>query len=105
MMARKPSELHRFYTEESQFCHTEDSSGIAKSVSGLSAISETIETANLFECNVDLSDGAYDVQENAGSGSILVVVTGHFSKKDNTPGPFTHTFLLAPVRPGLLPFS
>lgn len=97
MMATNPSELYRFYTEASQFCHTEDPSGVAEYFSGLNAIRERIDKANLLECVVDLSDGAYDVQvHDVGSSvSILVIVTGHFSKKDTSPTPFAHTFILA----------
>ena len=99
MMNNNPSELHRFYTEDSQFCHTEDPSGRAHVVHGLDAIQKRVGELNFDNnTNIDLSDGAYDVQEslaNPQTSSILVVVTGHFSKKEQSPSPFTHTFMLA----------
>lgn len=96
MMARNPQELHRFYTEESQFCHAEDPNEDSATVKGVTAIRKRVGELNLLSSQVDLSEGAYDVQESfANVSAILVVVTGHFSKKDCAASPFTHTFVLA----------
>ena len=99
MMNENPSKLYHFYSEDSHFCHTEDPSGRADVVHGLDGIRKRVGELNFDNnTNIDLSDGAYDVQEsfsNPSASSIIVVVTGHFSKKDTSPSPFTHTFMLA----------
>jgi len=96
MLARNPSELHRFYTEESSFCHAEHPSEPTTTVKGMDAIRKRVAELNLLNAHVDLSEGAYDVQESfANVAAILVVVTGHFSLNNAQPNPFTHTFVLA----------
>ncbi len=96
MLARNPSELHRFYTEDSSFSHAEHPSEPTCTVKGVDAIRKRVAELNLLNAHVDLSEGAYDVQDSFSSvAAILVVVTGRFSLNNAQPSPFTHTFVLA----------
>lgn len=95
MMSKNPSELHKFYSDESHFLHSEDSQK-QESVCGTDAIREHISHLNLTGAIVDVSGGTVDVQRFDDNG-IVVVVTGHFSFQWNpeVKQPFIQTFFLA----------
>ena len=69
---KKPLELHRFYHEQSTFCHATGSTP-EEPVTGLQAIKAKIQSLGLADAIVDLDCGSVDAQPSQ-SGVCLVLV-------------------------------
>eukprot|EP00904_Undaria_pinnatifida_P000319 jgi/Undpi1/10288/HiC_scaffold_28.g12740.m1 len=93
VLSKKPVELHRFYTDESTFCHA---SGTREEepVSGLADIKAKIEHLGLGGATVDLGCGSVDAQPSE-AGGVLLMVTGSITIADLEPRQFCQTFFLS----------
>ncbi|CAM9534763.1 unnamed protein product, partial [Laminaria digitata] len=93
VLSKKPVELHRFYTDESTFCHA---SGTREEepVSGLADIKAKIEHLGLGGATVDLGCGSVDAQPSE-AGGVLLMVTGSITISDADPRQFCQTFFLS----------
>ncbi|KAG5180060.1 hypothetical protein JKP88DRAFT_349769 [Tribonema minus] len=96
VLPRKPLELHRFYSEQSTFCHAEGNKQ-EQPVMGLENIKEKIRGLGLADATVDLDCGSVDIQASQ-NGSILLMVTGAITLRGQAPRQFAQTFLLATHR-------
>ncbi|CAM9492107.1 unnamed protein product [Pylaiella littoralis] len=93
ILSKKPVELHRFYTDESTFCHASGTKE-EEPVSGLADIKAKIEHLGLGGATVDLGCGSVDAQPSEGGG-VLLMVTGSITIADMDPRQFCQTFFLA----------
>ncbi|CAM9757946.1 unnamed protein product, partial [Discosporangium mesarthrocarpum] len=93
VLSKKPIELHRFYKDESTFCHASGSK-LEEPVSGLAEIKKRIERLGLGGATVDLDCGSVDAQPSEGGG-VLLMVTGSVTVTSQAPRQFVQTFFLA----------
>eukprot|EP00752_Nemacystus_decipiens_P004433 g4046.t1 len=93
VLSKKPVELHRFYKDESTFCHASGTKE-EEPVSGLADIKAKIEHLGLGGATVDLGCGSVDAQPSEGGG-VLLMVTGSITIADMDPRQFCQTFFLA----------
>eukprot|EP00903_Cladosiphon_okamuranus_P017114 g15767.t1 len=93
VLSKKPVELHRFYKDESTFCHASGTKE-EEPVSGLADIKAKIEHLGLGGATVDLGCGSVDAQPSEGGG-VLLMVTGSITIADTDPRQFCQTFFLA----------
>lgn len=93
MLAKNPSELHRFYKDESSFAHA-DVHQVTRSVTGVDSIREIVNNLELAGARLDLSEGSLDAQKSDNNG-VFLVVTGHFTLPGKNPRPFVQSFFLA----------
>lgn len=94
LFARNPSELHRFYKEESTFILA-DVNQISEQVCGVEAIREKIQQLPLIGARVDLSEGSMDAHSSENNGVVLLV-TGQVTLSNKQPRQFVQTFFLSP---------
>ncbi|CAM9488579.1 unnamed protein product [Scytosiphon promiscuus] len=93
VLSKKPVELHRFYKDESTFCHASGTKE-EEPVSGLADIKAKIEHLGLGGATVDLGCGSVDAQPSEGGG-VLLMVTGSITIAGMDPRQFCQTFFLA----------
>mmetsp|Transcript_29240 Transcript_29240/g.29607 ORF Transcript_29240/g.29607 Transcript_29240/m.29607 type:complete len:499 (+) Transcript_29240:211-1707(+) len=93
MLARNPSELHRFYKEDSSFIHS-DGVQISEVANGVESIREHINNLDLAGARVDLTDGSVDAQKSENNG-VFLTVTGHVTLASRPTRPFVQSFFLA----------
>eukprot|EP00596_Hydrurales_sp_CCMP1899_P007109 CAMPEP_0119042014 /NCGR_PEP_ID=MMETSP1177-20130426/14293_1 /TAXON_ID=2985 /ORGANISM="Ochromonas sp, Strain CCMP1899" /LENGTH=385 /DNA_ID=CAMNT_0007008513 /DNA_START=152 /DNA_END=1306 /DNA_ORIENTATION=+ len=99
MLAKNPSEMHRFYKEESFFTHCEGQQ-TTSAVQGMEAIRERVSQLSLAGARVDLTEGSVDAQRS-GINGVFLVVTGDFAQPSQflEPRKFVQTFFLASQAP------
>ncbi|CBJ29085.1 conserved unknown protein [Ectocarpus siliculosus] len=93
VLSKKPVELHRFYKDESTFCHASGTKE-EEPVSGLEDIKAKIKHLGLGGATVDLGCGSVDAQPSEGGG-VLLMVTGSITIANTDPRQFCQTFFLA----------
>jgi len=93
MFAGNPSELHRFYKDESSFSHAEGHQVIS-SVTSIEGIREHIGSLQLAGCRLDLSEGSIDAQKSE-QGGVFLVVTGNLMMPGQPARQFVQSFFLA----------
>mmetsp|Transcript_4477 Transcript_4477/g.6378 ORF Transcript_4477/g.6378 Transcript_4477/m.6378 type:complete len:501 (+) Transcript_4477:69-1571(+) len=98
VLPKNPLELHRFYAENSMFCHSEGSSEV-EAVTGLSNIKEKIQSLDLADASVDLDCGSVDIQLSR-EGGILLMVTGIITLRNRSPRQFAQTVFLSQQKQG-----
>lgn len=93
-LAKEPASLHRFYKDESTWCHGVGSH-MQESISGQRAINEEILRRGYEGARVDLDAGSIDCQASL-HGGVFVLVTGVMTLASSAvPKPFVQTFFLA----------
>lgn len=93
MFSRNPSELHRFYKEESAFTHAEVHQEVDV-IHGINSIRERVIELNLRGATVDVSEGSIDAQRTENNG-VFLTVTGTVTLPSSAPATFVQSFLLA----------
>lgn len=94
LLAKEPQSLHRFYKDESRWCHGQGSQMEAP-IAGQRAINEQILKRGYAGARVDLDLGSIDCQESLDHG-VVVLVTGVMTLLGSPqPKPFVQTFFLA----------
>lgn len=89
---KKPQQLYRFYKDESNFFHGDESQG-TETISGSDNIREKVEQLNLTGAVVDLTDGSIDAQGSV-NNAVFLVVTGKFTMPGKSARPFVQSFFL-----------
>lgn len=93
-LAKEPQSLHRFYKDESRWCHGVGSH-MEESISGQRSINEAIMRQGYAGARVDLDIGSIDCQGSL-HGGVFVLVTGVMTLVGSpVPKPFVQTFFLA----------
>ncbi|KAF4320991.1 hypothetical protein BBO99_00001597 [Phytophthora kernoviae] len=93
-LAKDPQSLHRFYKNESRWCHGVGSH-MEEPIAGQRAINDQILKRGYAGARVDLDAGSIDCQNSLGGG-VLVLVTGVMTLRSSPePKPFVQTFFLA----------
>lgn len=93
-LAKEPQSLHRFYKDESRWCHGVGSR-MEESISGQRSINEAIVRQGYEGARVDLDIGSIDCQGSL-NGGVFVLVTGVMTLVGSpVPKPFVQTFFLA----------
>ncbi|KAJ0402532.1 hypothetical protein P43SY_000795 [Pythium insidiosum] len=93
-LAKEPESLHRFYKNESRWCHGVGSQ-MQEPITGQQAIHGEILRRDYKGARVDLDHGSIDCQGSLQDG-VLVLVTGVMTLASSpTPKPFVQTFFLA----------
>ncbi|TMW63247.1 hypothetical protein Poli38472_002188 [Pythium oligandrum] len=93
-LAKEPESLHRFYKEESQWCHGVGSH-MQEPIAGQKAINDEILRRGYAGARVDLDSGSIDCQGSL-NGGVFVLVTGVMTlASSHVPKPFVQTFFLA----------
>jgi Nuclear transport factor 2 (NTF2) domain len=68
VLPKKPLELHRFYHEQSTFCHA-TGNALEEAVTGLDNIKAKIQNLGLADATVDLNCGSVDAQPSHGGSA------------------------------------
>ncbi|GLD92981.1 hypothetical protein PINS_up001573 [Pythium insidiosum] len=93
-LAKEPESLHRFYKNESRWCHGVGSQ-MQEPITGQQAIHGEILRRDYKGARVDLDHGSIDCQGSLQDG-VLVLVTGVMTLASSpVPKPFVQTFFLA----------
>jgi hypothetical protein len=93
LLTKNPEELHRFYNENSSFCHG-NGSQMEEPIHGQKNINEKIISKKYGGAHVDLDHGSIDCQHSL-DGGVIVLAAGVITLKNATPKPFVQTFFLA----------
>jgi hypothetical protein len=96
MFTKHPSNLYRFYKEESSFYHAESFDTPPETIVGIEKIKQKIsELTTLIDgTGVDLKEGTVDAQKTE-NDAVLLVVTGSFTHPTLGTRPFMQNFVLA----------
>lgn len=92
-MHQNPSQLHRFYQEDSSLAHGGNELGTSEAVKGQKAIHEKIQSLDLTDCRARIKQ--VDSHATLGNG-IVIQVTGELSTHGSLMRSFVQTFVLAP---------
>lgn len=92
-LAKEPQSLHRFYKDESRWCHGRGSR-MEEPIAGQRAINEQILKRGYAGARVDLETGSIDCQASL-DGGVVVLVTGAMTLPGAQPQPFVQSFFLA----------
>ena len=94
MLTKNPSNLYRFYKDESCMVHAESNDAM-ELCTGLERIKARIAELSLPEgVTVDLKEGSVDAQKSE-NDSVFLMVTGRFIHPNLDPRPFVQSFVLA----------
>jgi Ras GTPase-activating protein-binding protein 1 len=91
-----PSQMHRFYLEQSSMVHGGSELGSAERVIGQKAIHEKILSMNLQQVHAKIKQVDSDLTLGQG---ITIQVTGELSTAGRPMRAFVQTFVLAPESP------
>jgi hypothetical protein len=94
MLSKNPSELYRFYKNDSSFSHSEGNQGLSSHATGIHDIREVVEMHQLAGARLDLSEGSMDAQKSDNNG-VFLLVTGYFTRPGCARRQFVQSFFLA----------
>lgn len=95
-MHRDPSQMHRFYLDQSSFVHGGSEMGSEEPVIGQKAIHDKILSLELHQVHAKIKQ--VDSHATLGNG-IVIQVTGELSTSGHPMRAFVQTFVLAPESP------
>ncbi|CAM9135098.1 unnamed protein product, partial [Ectocarpus sp. 12 AP-2014] len=93
VLSKKPVELHRFYKDESTFCHASGTKEEVMSPQRCSSMPRAVDKLMKFVLVVLNRNDANGT--NDWSGGVLLMVTGSITIANTDPRQFCQTFFLA----------